>query len=42
MRKRKFLNDVVNTLLHMITVERMSYPDLETLANLPDGGLSID
>jgi hypothetical protein len=38
MRKRKFLKDVVNTLPHMIMGERMSYVDLETLANLPDGG----
>jgi hypothetical protein len=42
MRKRKFLKDVVNTLPHMIMGERMSYVDLETLANLPDGGISID
>ena len=42
MCKRKFLNDVVNTLPRMIMAERMSYADLKTLANLPDGGLSID
>jgi hypothetical protein len=42
MRKRKFLNDVVNALPRMIMSERMSYADLETLANLPDGALSID
>ena len=42
MHKRKFLKDVVNTLPRMIMSERMSYADLETLAHLPDGALSID
>src|SRR5205807_4199934 len=36
------LQDVANTLPHMIMGERMPYADLEVLAELPDGKLSID
>jgi len=39
---RKILQDVANTLPHMIMGERMSYDDLETLAQRQDGTLSID
>jgi len=36
------LKDVANTLPHMIMGERTGYADLETLANLPDGRLTVD
>jgi hypothetical protein len=36
------LQDAANTLPHMIMGERMSCADLETLAQRPDGTLSID
>jgi hypothetical protein len=39
---RNILQDVANTLPHMIMGERMPFADLEVLAELPDGKLSID
>jgi hypothetical protein len=39
---QNILQDVANTLPHMIMSERMGYADLETLAELPDGSLQID
>jgi hypothetical protein len=39
---RNILQDVANTLPHMIMSERMGRGDLETLAELPDGSLQID
>jgi|SRR5271167_2458285 len=39
---RNILQDVANTLPQMIMGERMPYSDLETLAQRPDGTLSID
>jgi hypothetical protein len=39
---RNILQDVANTLPRMIMGERMPFSDLETLAQRPDGALSID
>lgn len=39
---RNLLQDVANTLPHMIMSERMGHVDLEKLAELPDGSLQID
>jgi hypothetical protein len=39
---RNILQDAANTLPRMIMGERMSYADLETLAQRSDGTLSID
>lgn len=39
---RNILQDVANTLPHMIMGERMPFADLEVLAELPDGSLAID
>jgi len=39
---RSILQDVANTLPHMIMSERMGHTDLETLAELSDGSLQVD
>jgi hypothetical protein len=39
---RNLLQDLANTLPHMILSERMGHVDLEKLAELPDGSLQID
>jgi hypothetical protein len=39
---QNILQDAANTLPRMIMSERMGFPDLEMLAGLPDGTLSID
>lgn len=40
--KRKSLQDVANTLPHMLVGWRMAAEDLERLSDLPDGTLRID
>ena len=39
---QNIIQDAANTLPHMVMSERIGYDDLEQLAELPDGMLSID